>query len=85
MRVEVLERHIETGTPCVEEHCPIALAILEVLRSEVFLMGVYVSAEDVFVIYADGSEKVFQLPLAVSEIVDHYDNTGEMYPFGFEL
>lgn len=85
MRVEVLPDHIEHGTPCHEEDCPIALAIIDALHGEPLLQDVYVSCETVVVVYTTGEEKIFALPWEVTEIIDEYDDTGVMYPFGFEL
>lgn len=84
MKIEVLPRHIEQGVPCTEEKCPIALAIMDALEGEP-VSGIFVGCESVVVLYENGSEKVFPLPWEINEIIDDYDATCVMYPFGFEL
>lgn len=84
MKVEVLNRHIYHGQPCIEERCPIALAILDALGA-VPVSGVFVGSEVVTILLPDGNEKIIPLPWEINEIIDEYDATGVMYPFGFEL
>lgn len=84
MRIIVEDRHIQAGIACVEEWCPIALAILEALWGE-RIETVAVGCDVVSIFWADGTEKRIPLAWEISEIIDIYDSTGVMYPFGFEL
>jgi hypothetical protein len=84
VRVQVLPRHIESGTQCYEEKCPIALAIMDALEGEP-VSGVFVGDESIVVLYENGTEKIFEVPWEISEIIEEYDASGIMYPFGFEL
>lgn len=84
MKVQVLPRHIAYGEPCIEEHCPIALAVMDALAGEP-ITGVFVGCDCVTVCYRDGTEKRWDLPWEITEVIDEYDATKVMYPFGFEL
>lgn len=84
MRIQVLPRHIAHGEPCIEECCPVALAILDALQGEP-VSRVFVGSDTVHVELRDGTEKIFTLPWEISEIIEEYDATCVMYPFGFEL
>lgn len=98
MKVVVEERHIKAATPCDEHLCPVALAICEQMTQlhgiggwEAVATGkeaaweVLVGSEYITIIFADGSKKTYETPWEISEIIDDYDRTGVMYPFGFEL
>lgn len=82
MKIVVEERHIKAGTWCTEEACPVALAIMEALGEG---WDAYVGSEYVTVVGSDGTVKTYSLAWEITEIIDEYDTTRVMYPFGFEL
>jgi hypothetical protein len=84
VRIVVEQRHIDAGVMCTESACPVALAVTEALAGEPF-ERVCAGGATVVIAYEDGREKVFTLPWQVDEIINEYDDTGVMYPFGFEL
>lgn len=81
MRIEVLPQDI-TGAKTLDiTQCPVARAIRRCTGSS-FVEVDYLKA---LIAQSEGPEKNIPLPLQVGNIVRHYDQTGEMDPFGFEL
>jgi hypothetical protein len=86
MKVEVMPSDISKGIPGILDACPVALAVLRAYGSSTDA-GVTVDETEILIFSeADGSTvKVWDTPGQVSDIISHYDDTCEMYPFGFEL
>lgn len=86
MKVEVTSDDISNGLPGILDACPVALAVLRAYGDP----GDYGIAvdEDEILIWSeeDGSTvKAWETPDVISDMIDLYDRTGEMCPFGFEL
>lgn len=86
MKVVVTEDDIRDGLIASLDTCPVALAVLRAYGrpGDVFAnvdeTAIYIFNE------ADGSTaKFWKMPFVVGFLISHYDETGEMYPFGFEL
>lgn len=86
MKVTVTAEDIEKGVPSVLDACPVALAIYRAFGSDPSV-GVNVDESEVYVFSEDDGStiKFWEMPHPIGEIIAHYDNTGEMDPFGFEL
>lgn len=74
MLIKVTEQHITLGKPWAAGSCPVALALTDALGLKVF---VYRN------ITCDLWE--FPTPAEVFQQIQHYDRTGEMIPFDFEI
>ncbi len=78
MIIKVKKKHINQGYRYSAGHCPIALAIKEVIgvRKRVLVPGNSV-------LLAHGRE--YELPFKVRRAIDYFDLHGEMKPFQFRL
>jgi hypothetical protein len=86
MKVEVLPEDIALGVRGEEERCPVARAIQRLVLGEGLCVAVTTDSAWIGPHEADATqEKEFSFPVIVSELIEHYDITGEMDPFGFEL
>lgn len=82
MRVTVDQLNIDGGTIHDCERCPVALAILDHTPDgdtpAVWFDKIFYQDED-------GTDHHVPTPPDVAEVIAHYDQTGEMYPFCFVL
>lgn len=74
MKIEVTEKHIQSGHRGLGSECPIALAIREVIPDT-----------HVFVTHSSITVGSLRFPNNYSVFTRNYDNHREVYPFTFHL
>lgn len=83
MIVHVTQKHINCGTRLKCDKCPVTLALNEATGKKWTVNGVRMNYRKWFSL--SGYSKDFETPLSVTNKIIHYDRTGEMEPFSFEL
>jgi hypothetical protein len=80
VRVSVTQEHIDNGTPSESDHCPIALAILDILSPQ----EVHVNQTDCLIVYQD-YDVVFELPQEAQVFVEAFDSELPVQPIEFDM
>ena len=83
IKVQVTQKHIDTGTVCHADSCPLALAMNDSLAGGPWLVwyNCYRSAEA----NATVQSSYHDLPTAAQAFVDKFDNGFRVAPFTFTL
>lgn len=87
IKITVLEEDIDPKTRGNAAECPVSRAIRRALNVSVELSifgNVYVVGNEQGMRGYAGTRD-FEIPLDVVEIITHFDQTGEMTPFVFEI
>ena len=76
--IKVTKKHIKNGIPCVDDACPVALAIME--ADKALAIEPLVGPEIIWI-----CRKSVMTPQSVYRFVTRFDNGKKVQPFNFYL
>lgn len=82
MKIKVKQEHIDLGVGGNAQYCPVSRAILEQVKNA---RVVWVSRDDVTVLFKDGKKRQWKNDWTVWERITLFDVEKRMVPFEFEL